>query len=210
MPQIRSRSVLVALAVLLNSFYGLTADAAPAPARRTVAYQGVLEENGAAVDGVRDLTFYLFDYEAPAAAPDPGWVWSEAHAAVPVVGGRFAVALGITNDLEPRLFDVGNNLYIEVEVAGVRLTGRQRLTAVPSALQGVPPGTVVSFAGASTPAGWLVADGTAVSRSEFAALFANIGTLHGSGDGTTTFNLPNLVDRFVGDLGRVEALLRRT
>jgi microcystin-dependent protein len=42
------------------------------------------------------------------------------------------------------------------------------------------------------PAGWLLCNGTAVSRTAYAALFAILGTTHGAGDGTTTFNLPNL------------------
>jgi microcystin-dependent protein len=60
---------------------------------------------------------------------------------------------------------------------------------------GVPAGTVVPFAGTAEPAGWLFAAGQAVSRSAFAALFAAIGTTFGGGDGTTTFNLPDLRGR---------------
>lgn len=41
------------------------------------------------------------------------------------------------------------------------------------------------------PRGWLLCDGSAISRTVYAALFAKIGTLYGSGDGSTTFNLPN-------------------
>lgn len=46
-------------------------------------------------------------------------------------------------------------------------------------------------AGKSVPSGWLVADGSAVSRTENANLFGEIGTDYGAGDGTTTFNLPD-------------------
>lgn len=58
-------------------------------------------------------------------------------------------------------------------------------------------GAVVAFAGRTTPQGWLLCDGSAVSRTDYAALFAVIGTTYGAGDGSTTFNLPNLVDKFV-------------
>lgn len=60
-----------------------------------------------------------------------------------------------------------------------------------------PIGTMLPFAGASTPAGgqWLLCNGSAVSRSTYAGLFAVCGTTYGAGNGTTTFNLPNLVDR---------------
>lgn len=70
----------------------------------------------------------------------------------------------------------------------------------------VPPGTVNMFAGASAPNGWLLCDGSAVSRETYADLFAVIGTTYGSGDGSTTFNLPNLKGRVpVGlDSGQTE------
>jgi len=60
---------------------------------------------------------------------------------------------------------------------------------------GVPPGTAVPYAGATEPAGWLFAAGQAVSRAAFATLFAAIGTTFGNGDGSTTFNLPDLRGR---------------
>lgn len=58
-------------------------------------------------------------------------------------------------------------------------------------------GAVVAFAGRTSPDGWLLCDGSAVSRTTYAALFAVIGTTYGSGDGSTTFNLPNLTNRFI-------------
>lgn len=53
-----------------------------------------------------------------------------------------------------------------------------------------PPGVISAFAGATAPTGWLMCDGSAVSRITYADLFAIIGTTYGNGDGTTTFNLP--------------------
>ena len=61
----------------------------------------------------------------------------------------------------------------------------------------VPTGVVQAFAGRTTPQGWLLCDGSAVSRTDYAALYAAIGTTYGSGNGSTTFNLPNLTDRFI-------------
>ena len=55
-----------------------------------------------------------------------------------------------------------------------------------------PAGTVVQYAGCSAPSGWLLADGSAVSRTTYATLYTALGTTYGSGDGSTTFNLPNL------------------
>ena len=58
-------------------------------------------------------------------------------------------------------------------------------------------GSVQAFAGSTTPTGWLFCDGSAVSRTDYADLYAVIGDTYGAGDGSTTFNLPNLVDKFV-------------
>lgn len=61
----------------------------------------------------------------------------------------------------------------------------------------LPSGMVVPYAAATAPTGWLIADGSAVSRTTYATLFAVIGTVFGTGDGSTTFNLPDLRGRFV-------------
>lgn len=58
--------------------------------------------------------------------------------------------------------------------------------------QGLAPvGSVMAYAGATEPVGWLFARGQAVSRADFAALFAVLGTTYGPGNGSTTFNLPD-------------------
>lgn len=61
----------------------------------------------------------------------------------------------------------------------------------------VPIGTMLNFAGTVPPAGWLLCRGQAVSRQQFAALFAVIGVLYGAGDGSTTFNVPNTAGRTI-------------
>jgi microcystin-dependent protein len=58
-------------------------------------------------------------------------------------------------------------------------------------------GAVMAFAGSTSPAGWLLCDGSAVSRTTYADLYAVIGDTYGSGDGSTTFNLPDLADKFI-------------
>lgn len=58
-------------------------------------------------------------------------------------------------------------------------------------------GKIDHFATQATPVGWLRANGAAVSRATYAALFAVIGTRFGAGDGSTTFNLPDLRGEFV-------------
>jgi microcystin-dependent protein len=72
-------------------------------------------------------------------------------------------------------------------------TGQNATAADVAAI--VPPGVVFPYAGSSAPAGYLLCDGTAISRTTYAALFAIIGTNYGVGDGATTFNLPDLRGR---------------
>ncbi len=60
-----------------------------------------------------------------------------------------------------------------------------------------PAGSILAFGGASAPAGYLLCNGLAVSRTTYADLFASIGTAFGEGDGTTTFNLPDFQGRFL-------------
>jgi len=61
-----------------------------------------------------------------------------------------------------------------------------------------PAAGVVDYHGKDSPQkGWLECDGSAVSRTAYAALFAEIGTVHGAGDGSTTFNVPDLRGEFI-------------
>lgn len=60
----------------------------------------------------------------------------------------------------------------------------------------VPVGTIIMWAGSKTPSGWLLCDGSVVSRTAYGALFKAIGTTYGSGNGSTTFGIPNLKGRF--------------
>jgi microcystin-dependent protein len=61
-------------------------------------------------------------------------------------------------------------------------------------IEGIPTATIVPWSSASVPSGFLECDGAAVSRSTYSALFAVVGTTYGAGDGSTTFNTPNLAD----------------
>ncbi len=72
----------------------------------------------------------------------------------------------------------------------------------------LPPGVVMPYAGPSAPANWLLCGGQAVSRTDYGSLFAVIGTTYGSGDGSTTFNVPDLRGRVVAgedDMGGTAA-----
>lgn len=64
-----------------------------------------------------------------------------------------------------------------------------------SASLALPSGSVMVYAGATAPDGWLLCRGQAISRSTYPELFAVLSTTYGAGDGSTTFNLPNLLGR---------------
>tara|TARA_R100001129_G_scaffold186442_1_gene178185 strand:+ start:1211 stop:1783 length:573 start_codon:yes stop_codon:yes gene_type:complete len=70
------------------------------------------------------------------------------------------------------------------DFSGANLTG----------IEGIPTATIVPWSSSSVPTGFLECDGSAVSRSTYAALFTIIGTTYGTGDGASTFNVPNLSD----------------
>ena len=60
-----------------------------------------------------------------------------------------------------------------------------------------PTGSIIAFAGNTLPDGYLLCDGSQVSRTTYKKLFDVIGTTYGEGDGSATFNLPNLTDKFI-------------
>lgn len=75
---------------------------------------------------------------------------------------------------------------------------------------GVAPGLIFDYAGAAAPSGYLLCDGSAVSRTTYAGLFSAIGTTWGAGNGTTTFNVPDLRGRAAIGAGTGSGLTART
>ncbi len=74
----------------------------------------------------------------------------------------------------------------------------------------LPPGFIIQYASSSAPSGWLLCDGSAVSRTTYSALFAIISTTYGSGNGSTTFNLPDLRGRVPIGFGQGSGLTNRS
>ena len=64
-----------------------------------------------------------------------------------------------------------------------------------------PVGVIKDYGGVSAPPNYLICDGSAISRTTYSKLFAVIGTKFGAGNGTTTFNLPNLINKFSKGVG---------
>lgn len=95
----------------------------------------------------------------------------------------------------------------DLDITGdLNITGDYKVNG--TNLQTVPTGTVSAFASSAAPTGYALCDGSAVNRTAQAALFSVIGTTYGIGDGSTTFNLPDLRGRVVAGLG--ESLLGAT
>ena len=72
---------------------------------------------------------------------------------------------------------------------------------VSGAGESILKGSIIAYAGTSTPSGYLACDGAAVSRSTYADLFAAIGTTWGTGNGSSTFNVPDLRAMFLRGTG---------
>lgn len=99
------------------------------------------------------------------------------------------------------LVGTGDNAYDNLPVG----SDGQVLMANSSASTGVNwttitvfmPGMMMMYGAAAAPDGWLLCDGTAISRTTYADLYAVLGTTYGSGDGSTTFNLPDIVNYII-------------
>lgn len=103
---------------------------------------------------------------------------TDIAAALDELAGRDASDIGFTSGEDLVSTDIASALD---ELAG----------------RNVPPGSVIWYAANSPPTGYLKANGAAISRTTYAGLFAAVGTAFGAGDGTTTFNIPDLRGEFV-------------
>lgn len=90
------------------------------------------------------------------------------------------------------LNDIINSRSVASGLAPLDSSGLVPSSMLPSQL---PSGMLSPYAGTTEPAGWLLCYGQAVNRTTYAALFTAIGTTWGSGDGSTTFNLPDMRGR---------------
>lgn len=123
--------------------------------------------------------------------------------------GVFTIAAPATNtnrtltlpDATATLFssaDIATQAEAEAGVNNTKLMTPLRASQAITALAAqIPTGTVIYMAANTTPSGFLRANGAGVSRSTYSALFSAIGTTYGAGDGSTTFNLPDLRGEFI-------------
>lgn len=129
-----------------------------------------------------------------------------ADATTMAAGYIVDVANNSTGDVNVALATSTNTIDTVTNATPVIAAGETRRYIVNAAATGyltaangnpIPAGTVVPFAGATAPGGWLFCYGQAVSRTTYKTLFVAIATTFGVGDGSTTFNLPDLRGRVV-------------
>lgn len=113
---------------------------------------------------------------------------------------KFEGALTLTHNATSLILPGGTSILTVDGDVGVFISegsGNWRCVSYTSAGRDAPCGMVVPYAGTAAPSGWLLCYGQAVSRTTYAGLFATISTTYGTGDGSTTFNIPDLRGRVV-------------
>ena len=100
------------------------------------------------------------------------------------------------NDTPPNYTNQGGKL-VAVNSSGNELEFVDNTSNTNTGL--MPSGSIIAWGGkySTIPSGYLFCDGSAYSRTTYSTLFAALGTIHGSGDGSTTFNIPNLKNKFI-------------
>lgn len=214
----------------------------PAEVPQVMPYQGRLADaTGSPLTGTYPMTFHLYD--SPGLDAYPLWTENYIGPnSIKVSDGLFNVMLGSLAPIPHTLLQEHSSLWLGITVdTDNEMTPRVQLGSAPYAssanyalnaekLNGLtaaeiinetlaqipdatPPGVISAFGGATAPDGWLICDGRAVSRTEYPQLFTAIGTAFGAGDGSTTFNLPDLRGRFPrgwnGGTGRDENAANR-
>lgn len=178
------------------------------------------------VDGVTSAIQTQLDAKAPLASPT--FTGNVTLPSTTSVGNVSSTELGyldgVTSAIQTQLNAKANTSSLGTAAAlnvgtsannVVQLDGSGKLPAVDgSQLTGLaagfsmPSGAVMPYAGSTEPSGWLFCYGQPVSRTTYAALFAVLSTTYGVGDGSTTFNLPDLRGRVVAgkdDMGGTSA-----
>ncbi len=173
-----------------------------------ITYQGTLSDQGSPANSppLYPMTFQLTDQSGN--TPYSNVISNQ----VTVKNGLFSVQLNFQL-LPPNTWDTISP-YLKVAVNGQALSPTEPINATAYAIVSntvvdnaitpakvalgyglVPTGSIVAYASATPPAGWLVCDGSALSRSAYSALFLAIGTTWGIGDGVSTFSLPDFRGR---------------
>lgn len=146
-----------------------------------------------------------FSADAPSGYPTDGSSTGGVKATIPKAAWYNAVTEEILNAIKGGGIDPErgtlNQLNASIDARLLPIQAlidavKAELNARIDALEITPPGLIGYFACSAPPsANWLICDGRAVSRTTYSNLFAKIGTTHGAGNGSTTFNLPSLLNK---------------
>jgi hypothetical protein len=204
-------------------FISVTRLMAQVPA--TLSYQGLLTDaNGNPVaNGTHSVTFNFYTSSSGGTAAFSRGPLSvttfqglftvilgnggTGNAALPNLGStQYYVGLRFdtgTSDLTPLVAltavpyaFTASALDASAKVNASQITGTLAASSIPSGIS-VPVGTIIAFGGSAIPSGWLICDGSEVSRTAYASLYTAISTSWGIGNNSTTFNLPDLRGNFL-------------
>ena len=184
-------------------------------------YQAVVRKADGVLLANSDVTLRISLYPGQAATT-PTWV--ETHTVHTDISGCFGITVGkgtrVSSSVAAQFKDINFSAvyyWMKIEAqegSSFREISFAQLPSSPYAEvaynAAMPAGMIVPFAGPveKIPSGWLLCDGSAVSRSEYIKLYNAIGVCWGEGDGSTTFNLPDLRGLFLrgvsGDSGNDE------
>jgi microcystin-dependent protein len=194
---------------------------------KLINYQGRLTDASGQQplsNGVYKVMFELYDTKS---APS-NLIWGASYN-VSVVLGQFNVVLGAaggSNVVGASVNDIGfafggseRYLQMTIQTDGTGTNNitqpvlpRQQILSTPYAMNGVPTGSVMPFAGTNIPSGWVLCDGATNTAANplFSGLFASIGKTYGVGDGTLlSFQVPDLRGRVVVGSGQGVGLINR-
>lgn len=104
---------------------------------------------------------------------------------------------GVGSDEVPTNADLGTAAQQDIGTGANQVPDKEILDSRFGEGNNVMVGAIVPFAMTSAPSGWIKANGAAISRTTYAQLFSKIGTTHGAGNGSTTFNVPDLRGEFI-------------
>jgi hypothetical protein len=178
--------------ILINPSMPVLESLIPLRNRKTISADYVVDtvfDHGAEISAVGTLTITL--PECPAAASRFYYFRNSGTGVVTIDAGIYTI-----KSTEQSTIIVPPYMSVQLATNGVDWH-------IMTMAEEVPAGVIHIFAGTVVPAGFLLCNGTAVSRTVYSRLFAVIGTAFGIGDDTTTFNLPDLRQRF--PLGKAAA-----
>jgi microcystin-dependent protein len=159
---------------------------------------GMIADNRVIVDTIAAgsiTTAKLADNSVTSAKIVDGTIATADIADSAVTSAKIADSTIIAGDIASNAITTAKILDGAVTLAKLEATLQATISTID------PADAIIAIGGSTAPSGWALCDGTAYSRTTYAATFARIGTTYGAGDGSTTFNVPDLRNRFVAGKG---------